>query len=228
MTRRAWLIVTVVALVAAVAVLPLRLALGLVGDTGLSAQAVEGSIWRGRIVGASVGGIALGDLETRARPWPPGLAFDGPALSGVVTRQGVTGVRGSIGPIAQLPFARIGLDSVSVTMADRGSGRLCRTATGRISAVPAILPELGELAGPVTCDNGALRAVLVPAGSDNLATAMGAALGAARVELTIADDRRFTLQLQVGKVTAVTRLALVVAGFQDTAEGMILTREGRL
>jgi hypothetical protein len=224
MSRSAWLVIIVVALVAAIAVLPLRLALDMAGATGLGAQRVEGSIWRGRIVGASVGGVALGDLETRARPWPPGLAFAGPALSGTVTRQGVADLRGSIGPVAQLPFARIGLDDVAVTPARTGSGGICSTASGRISVVPAMLPDLGELSGALTCDNGQLRATLVPGSSDALA----ATLGTARVDFAVGGDRRFTLALRIGNVPALARLALVVAGFEDTAEGMMLTREGRL
>lgn len=228
MTRTGWLVIILVALAAMVAVLPLRVALGLAGDIGLGAQAVEGSIWRGRIAGASIGGVALGDLETRARPWPPGLAFDGPALSGTVTRQGVAGVRGSLGPVAQLPFARIGLDDVSVTLADRDTGGICAEAAGRISVVPAMLPGIGELSGPLTCDNGRLRAVLVPAGGDALAAALGSSLGAARVDFDVGGDRRFTLALHVGNVPALARLALLAAGFQDTAEGMMLNRQGRL
>jgi hypothetical protein len=224
MTRRAWAIILVVAVAALIAVLPLRVALAMAGDIGLGADAVEGSIWRGRITGASIGGVALGNLETRARPWPPGLAFEGPALSGNVTRTGVAGVRGGIGPVAQLPFARIGLDDVTVTLADRGTAGLCRSAAGRISVVPALLPGIGELSGPLTCDNGRLRAVLVPAGEDALA----AALGAARVDFDIGDDRRFTLALRIGNVPALARLPLLAAGFEDTAEGMMLTRQGRL
>jgi hypothetical protein len=224
MTRSAWLLIIVVALVAAIAVLPLRLALDMAGATGLDATRVEGSIWRGRIIGASVGGVALGDLETRARPWPPGLAFAGPALSGTVTRQGVADLRGRIGPVAQWPFARIAVDAVAVTPAQRGSGGLCSAASGRISVVPAMLPDIGELSGPLACDNGQLRATLVPAGGDTLA----AALGTAQVDVAVGGDRRFTLALRIGNVPELARLALRVAGFRDTAEGMILTREGRL
>jgi hypothetical protein len=36
------------------------------------------------------------------------------------------------------------------------------------------------------------------------------------------------LALRIGNVPELARLALRVAGFRDTAEGMILTREGRL
>ena len=44
--------------------LPLRLALSRTGDV-ISAQSVEGTIWNGRLVGASLPGQSIGDLDAR-------------------------------------------------------------------------------------------------------------------------------------------------------------------
>jgi hypothetical protein len=74
------------ALVAAVALLPLRLVLG----PGVAAAEVQGTVWRGRLVDAQWNGLGLGDVEVGVGL--PALLRGAPALrvSG--------GVTGAVGP----------------------------------------------------------------------------------------------------------------------------------
>jgi Type II secretion system (T2SS), protein N len=100
--RGRWFIAVLI--LALIALFPLRVALGMAGPgkIGLSADRVEGSIWRGSIHTLSIGPVVLGDVQTRLRPLfllkgaiqshfsRPG-ALDGDAYIGVNT----AGVRGA-------------------------------------------------------------------------------------------------------------------------------------
>ncbi|HEU0067174.1 MAG TPA: type II secretion system protein N, partial [Sphingomonas sp.] len=59
-------------LIAMLVFLPLRLVLGMagVGEEGLTARAVEGSVWMGRLRDARFGDVPLGDLNAHVSPWP--------------------------------------------------------------------------------------------------------------------------------------------------------------
>src|SRR5690606_912002 len=73
MTPRRLLLVLALALPAMLlATLPLRLALELPGIAhwGLAARSASGSIWNGRLEGASVRDMALGDASVRLSPLP--------------------------------------------------------------------------------------------------------------------------------------------------------------
>lgn len=207
-------ILVVMLLIAGIALLPLRLVADRLAGNGLAAQAVSGTIWRGQIDGASFAGIAIGDVITRARIWPPGLDVNGAQFSATLTTTGVDRLNGRFVPGDALPFAEINLENVSVAGASQG--RACAIASGRVIVVPALLPQFGSLAGPLTCEAGQLKALLVPTAGD------------ARVEIGIAADRRYVVSLIVGEVPALARLALLAAGFRDTPDGLTLTREGRL
>src|SRR3954466_2057613 len=58
-------------IVALIAFLPLRLAMGWfdLGNTGLTAREVSGSVWYGDLREASFGGVALGDLHAGLSPF---------------------------------------------------------------------------------------------------------------------------------------------------------------
>src|SRR4051812_5369448 len=57
--------------VALIALLPLRLAMGWfdLGSTGLTAREVNGSVWYGNLREASFGGVPLGDLHAGLSPF---------------------------------------------------------------------------------------------------------------------------------------------------------------
>jgi|GEM_PF-3290129 len=157
-------------LVALVALFPLRLALGAAGD-GLSARAVEGSVWFGRLEEARVRDLPLGDVHLRASVLPllvGDLRFDvrGDRVRGtVVAGSGVTDVDGRIvdlPAIGGVALRALDLEGVTALFRD---GR-CAEARGRVRAVPAAGPTLE---GALRCDGGALLAPLAsPSGRERI------------------------------------------------------------
>ena len=224
MNRRIMAAVVAIVVVAAIALLPLRLAVDRAGVPGLAARSVEGTIWRGHLVGAEWQGIALGDLDTTARMWPPTIAFTGPAISGVATATGVEALTGNIEQPGSLPFSKVRLDAVAIAFAGGG----CTAASGRIAVVPSVMPMLGSLAGPLSCDGGTLRAALVPGAGATASPILGPLVDNARVDVALAADRRYRVVLSVGGVPALARALLLAAGFADTPQGLAFAVEGRL
>lgn len=210
MRRRGWIIIGLTLLaMAVIALLPLRLA---IGGSGIVADEISGSIWRGRIVGANWHGIALGDLDTNARGWPPAVAFSGPVMRGLLTPTGVEGLSGTIEDFAGLPLAQLAIDNVTVIMDERG----CRFAGGMVAVYVQPLPQLGALSGLLACEDGVLRAALEPEQGD------------ARVDLSLDANRRYRAVLTVGGLPAMVRVLLLAAGFEATNTGVALRREGQL
>ena len=210
MRRTAWILAGLAVLAGAIiALLPLRLALR---GTGIVADEVSGSIWRGHITSASWHGIALGDLDTSARAWPPALDFSGPVMRGRVTPAGLEGLSGNIDDFAGLPLTQIAIDNVTVLADERG----CTYAGGEVAVVATPLPQLGALSGPLACDNGVLRAALRPEHGDAL------------VNLSLDKDRRYRAVLTIGSLPAMVRVVMIAAGFEATEAGVAMTREGRL
>ena len=210
MLRRGWIgIALLVPAAVFIAVLPLRL---VVGEGDIIGDDIGGSIWRGHIGGASWHGIDLGDLETRAGLWPPGLEFDGNVVRGRLTPDGIENLSGSIDDFAGLPLTQISLDGVTVGIDAKG----CRHARGLLAVVATPLPQLGALSGPISCDNGVMRAVLRPDSGD------------ARLDLSLDRNRRYRATLAVGGLPILVRSLLLAAGFETTETGVALTRDGQL
>ncbi len=210
MPRWGWMIGGLAVVVAAVvALFPLRLALR---DRGIAADEISGSIWRGHLTGARWHGIALGDLDTSARAWPPAIDFSGSVLRGRLTPTGVEGLSGNIEDFAGLPLAQISLDNVTVLANDNG----CSFAGGVVAVYAQPVPQLGALSGPLICQNGVLRAVLTPEQGD------------ARVDLSLDKSDRYRVVLIVGSLPAMLRTGLIIAGFEATDKGVAMTREGQL
>ena len=213
--------------------LPLRLVAGWagLGDAGLSARAVHGSVWFGTMDEAAAGGVALGDVRARLSPFNLLLGRarvavhgrgDGPAAEGAVTvsrhSQGVDDVTASLptgAVFAPLPIAQLDLNDASVRFDDgrctRAQGRVRAVVTGDIAGV-----DLGgSMTGEARCDGGVL---LIP---------LRAAAGGAALDLRLPGNGRFHADLIVpgGDAASVARLQL--AGFQATARGYTLSAEGR-
>lgn len=221
---------------ALVTFLPLRLVLGLagIGDQGLAARRVEGSIWSGRLVEASVGSAALGDLDARLSPVPLLLGRARLVLDSVVDAPGrtvhgaVTSARHGFGIdtmtadvgvgrlFAPLPVTRLSLDGVTIRFADER----CDMAEGRVRATLASavggLPLPGSLSGTVSCAAGALLVPLVSAG------------GGEAVRLTVTSDGRYHADFTVQPSDPATAQRLALAGFVEAAGGWRLSVEGRL
>ncbi|KAB7644391.1 type II secretion system protein N [Polymorphobacter fuscus] len=210
MRRRGWIVIVLaLAIVAAVTLFPLRLVLG---SSGIVADDVSGSVWRGRIANARWHGIDLGDLDTRARLWPPAMDFAGPVLRGRLTPTGVADLSGTIEDIEGLPLAQIAVDNVTVLL-DRAG---CTSARGEVAVYAQPLPQLGAFSGPLRCETGVLRAALTPEQGD------------AHLDLSLTADRRYRAVLTVDSLPAMARMLLIAAGFEATSTGVALSREGQI
>ena len=226
-------------LVALVVLLPLRLVLGWagIGDEGLSARRVEGSVWSGRLVEARIGDASLGDLAAHVSPLALVAGKARLALDSIVDVPqrtvhgsvetgrhaiGIAGMTANVGVgrlFAPLPVATLDLDDVTVRFADEA----CQTAQGRVRATLAgatgafggvALPA--SLAGGVRCDGPALLVPLTSAGGGEAAVLRVTADG-----LYHAD---FTLQPR----DPATAARLQAAGFVEAAGGWRLSVQGRL
>jgi general secretion pathway protein N len=166
------------------ALLPLRIALGLLGysDKGLAAREATGSVWLGALTEARFGTVALGDVGTRLRFLPLLIgrarldlqqADDGLRGGVTVSRHGfgIDDATGRIeaGALADLPPPTLDLADLSVRF---GDGQ-CLHAEGLVKARFA-----GELvgvsltagfSGEARCDGQALLLPLVSqSGGDRL------------------------------------------------------------
>lgn len=226
--RRLYLLVGFLLLLALT--VPLRVALGGFDfdDRGLSARAVTGTIWSGRLTEARLRGLALGDLEAGLHLLPlligeahVGLA--GPGWQGTAIQSsdgaGVAGLAGRLGPEAlpsALPVASLEFVDVSARFRDS----VCAAASGELRVEPRVavpgLATLGQMQGQLRCDGDALLAPLV-SGS-----------GRERVEWRLFGDGRYRVSLILPGGDAMATAALTAAGFVATAEGLTLTTEGSL
>lgn len=215
---------------ALLALLPLRLAAGWVGigDAGLSAREMRGSVWGGTLSEARLANIPLGDLRGeldplllllgRARVNLERSGDDGDALKGAVSigrhETGIDDVTarlplGSV--LAPLPVVAIDLNDVSARFRDG----LCVSAEGGARAtIEGEMAELGGgLSGNARCDGGAL---LLPLVSQS---------GMAQVAVRLSSGGRYRAELLVrGDVGA--REQLLAAGFAPRAGGYGMTVEG--
>lgn len=213
--------------------LPLRLVAGIagLGDTGLSARAVHGSVWSGTLEEATAGGVALGDLDAHLSPIDLLIGRarvalhrrgEGAAASGAVSvsrhSRGIDDVTAALpagAVFAPLPISELDLSGVSARFDD---GR-CAGARGQVRAVVtgtiAGADLGGSMSGEARCDAGALVLPLRAAG------------GGAAIDLRLTGDGRFhaDLTLPGGDAGAIARLQL--AGFQATPRGYTLSAEGR-
>lgn len=222
-------------MLALIVFLPMRLVLGLVGlgESGLSARAVTGSIWYGRLVEARIGDLALGDIRASLSPFQlllgnarlglSGLAQgDRPGLSGAITTsrysRGIDDMTGSISTgrvFAPLPVNRIDLEAVSARF-DNGT---CAAAQGRIKAqlsgsIAAIaLPQ--AMSGTLKCEGGALVVPLV------------SQAGTESVTLRIQGNGRYRATLDIQTSDPATAQKLGQVGFQQNGAGYRLSTEGQ-
>ena len=227
-------------LLALLACLPLRLVLGWVGvgDQGLSARRVDGSIWAGRLVEARIGDAGLGDLAARVAPSrllvgearlvldsvadAPGGTVHGATITSrhVIGLSGMTanvGVGRLFGP---LPVTALDLDRVTILFRDDA----CDRAEGRVRATLAVggggitggLPLPASLAGSVRCDGAALLVPLTSAG------------GGESVALRVTADGLYHADLTLQPPDPATAARLRAAGFVEAAGGYRLSVQGRL
>lgn len=218
--------------VALVVLLPLRLVLGLVGlgDAGLTARAVDGVLWSGRLHEARFGELVLGDLDARLALFPLLVGRARVELDGTGARPvhgAVTVGRHAIGIddmtaslltgqlFAPLPVVALDLDQVSVRFRD---GQ-CETAEGRVRATLAGeaggVPLPPTLSGPARCEAGALLLPLVSQAGSETAT------------LRVTGDGRYHADFALRPGDPALAARLERAGFIGGAGGYRLGVEGR-
>lgn len=223
------------AVLALLVFLPMRLVLGLVGlgEYGLSARAVTGPVWYGKLIEARIGDLALGDINASMSPFQlllgrARLGLSGPAqgdrpgLSGAITTsrysRGIDDMTGSIPTgrvFAPLPVNRIELEGVSARF-DSGA---CAAAQGRVKAqlsglIAAIaLPQ--AMSGTLKCEGGALVVPLV------------SQAGTESVTLYVQGNGRYRATLDIQSSDPVTGQKLSLVGFQQNGAGYRLSTEGQ-
>ena len=222
-------------LIASIALLPMRLALGwLQIDTlGLSARRAQGSVWLGSLAEARIGDAPLGDLAARLSPIQ---LLVGRARVDVASRQNGPGaIAGGIGitrnsagvddfsgsiPVAAvfapMPVETIDLSDVSVRFKD---GQ-CAQAEGQVKAMlsgdVAGISLTQGLTGNARCEGGAL---LLPLTGQS---------GMERLALKLFEDGRYTVDLAIRPSDPALGVRLEASGFRQTPQGYVFGMQGRL
>ncbi|WP_375404296.1 type II secretion system protein N [uncultured Sphingomonas sp.] len=222
-------------LIALLVFLPMRLALGWagLGEQGLVARRVSGSVWGATLTEARFGDLVLGDLSARLSPLPlfigrARIALAGPdRTSAAPLRAALTVSRSAIGlddatgslptgrVFAPLPVTTLDLDDLTVRFRD---GR-CEAAEGRVRASlagdAAGLPLPATVSGAARCDGGAL---LLPLASQ---------AGTEAISLRIEGNGRYRADLTVQSTDPMLAVRLQAAGFTATTAGYLLSIQGR-
>ena len=217
-TRR---IIAVAFAVALLLFMPLRLVLGLAGDA-VSARSVQGTVWNGQLIDASIGGQSLGDLDAALSPFSllagkARVKIDGALLHGAVIAS-FAGHGADIETL-NLPRARafgpIRLEAMDVSDAHvRFSGGRCDTADGRVGIQFESVLGSQKLSGTLRCSGTALALDLLSQSAMQ------------RLSLRFPDPNRYqaTLTIRAVDTDQATRLASV--GFRETPVGHIIKFSG--
>lgn|SRR5690606_25754734 len=235
MTPRRLLLVLALALPAMLlATLPLRLALELPGIAhwGLAARSASGSIWNGRLEGASVRDMALGDASVRLSPLPLLLGTTAARLSapGVDARllhgrrRGVDRLEGRLTLPPSSLAAGIPLQLQASSLQVLFSDDACHAASGRVTLVAgkADGPPLAVLEGAASCEG---RTAVLP-----LAAVSGEGpLARLQASVRIHPDGQWDIEAQAPVVDdPALGIALEAAGFQPGPGGWSRAERGRL
>jgi general secretion pathway protein N len=219
---------------ALIAFLPMRLVLGWIGlgDQGLAARSVDGSVWWGTLTDARFGDLAVGDLDASLSPVQlllgrAKVSLDSRGetrtLHGAlrVSRHSfgldeMTGALSAGTVFAPVPVTGVDLDAVTVRFQDG----TCQRAEGRVKAILSGdvggLPLSQGMSGTAKCESGAL---LLP-----LASQSGNESAAIRFWPT----GRFRAELTVRPTDPADGAKLTTSGFQQSAQGYTLAVEGTL
>ena len=233
--RRRWIIWTAgILALAMIALLPLRVALGMsdLERIGFTARQVAGTIWYGRIGELQLRSQSLGTFEVQLNPAAlmfgnvsmqfnrmdsPDGVLNGEMVAGF--RRGVKGANGRIAVAAMfapLPIEALELKDVSLLFRN---GR-CVEARGSVtpviaSPVPGV--DLGTgLAGNLECDGE--RARVVVAGQS----------GVERLEFYVDSNGGYRAWMSLRGASPEIAAALTAMGFRPSPEGLTLSTRGRL
>lgn len=234
LSRRTWLTLAGVALLALVLFLPLRLALAWSRVPGLTASTAGGSVWNGWIGDLQLGSLPLGTVEAGLRPLPlligrrefaierrgpagePELSALAAGGSGWFALRRVNGQVALGEGFAALPAASLGFHQFRMESA----GGRCRSAAGQVSLILSPLSELmpGPLAlsGQARCAAGALY---VP---------MTGPSGMERMFLRIEPDGRWRADLVLAGLPVEISAPLLDMGFSARPGGIGISANGRM
>lgn len=216
--RKAFIVVAVLAIIL---LLPLRIALGLTGNM-IAARSVEGTVWSGRLIGASLSGQPLGDLDAAMSPFSlffgkVRLRIDGALLHGAV----IASFGGHGGDVERLnlPLARsfgpIQLVSMDVSDAHvRFRGKACAEAGGRAGLQLRSLTGEQRLSGTLRCSGGMLAIDLLSQSAME------------RLSLRFPDTARYEATLIVRTRDSAQVAGLAATGFRETPVGHVLKFSG--
>ncbi|MCR5881088.1 type II secretion system protein N [Phenylobacterium sp. J367] len=222
--RRLWAVFALALPAALLLLVPLRMALGWIDAdrAGLSAQGVEGTIWRGTLHDARLRGLPLGEARAGLAPFRGGVALAAVQGRGVVRPDGVSDVHATLplGAVASgLPLqGDLGLRSFTVTF----RAGACRRAGGEVRLsnlkLGAVAPPGLELRGQAACRNG------------RLAIPLTGQSGAVALEAVVTVDGRGVYQLDttLRATDPLIAAAAQTAGFAQGLDGFSRTDRGRL
>ncbi|WP_374467857.1 type II secretion system protein N [Phenylobacterium sp.] len=218
-------------ILAAAAMLPLRIALGWMDadQAGLSARAVEGAVWGGSLIDARFRGLRLGDARAGLDVVGGGLRL---AADGELRGRGVVG--GSAGGLSLRGVdAELSLERVAGGLPIGGRAHFrsfeaefrrdgCRRAGGEVRLREVTLsgaPLAGlQLGGRASCQGGVL---VVPLAGQS---------GGAAVDAVLRIDAagRYQLDTRLRATDPVVQAAAAAAGFARGLDGFARTDRGRL
>lgn len=208
-------------LLAIVLLLPLRVALALTGDM-IAARSVEGTVWDGRLLGASLGGQPVGDLDAGMSPLPLLLGKARVKVDGALVHGAVIGSFGGQGGdivVLNLPLSRtfgpVTLSALDVADAHvRFRGGDCAEADGRVGL--QLRSFLGEqhLSGTLRCSGPVLAVDLLSQSAME------------RLSLRFPDAGRYEATLIVRASDTGQAAGLAAAGFRETPVGHVLKFSG--
>ncbi len=220
---------------AMIALLPMRLALDWfgVGERGVAAREVQGSVWYGALKETQLGTAGLGDLQAGLHALPLALGRARLSLSrqegaqagefrgaATVTRNtfgfdDVTGRLQLAGAFGRLPLTQVDLGDVTA----RFENGLCVEAAGTVRAMVA--GDLGGIAlpqgltGAARCDAGALLLAM---------TSQSSMEG---VEIRLFGDGRYQANVLIRSTDVALRDRMTAAGLSLTPHGYGMSVSGR-
>ncbi|MCC6941382.1 MAG: type II secretion system protein N [Novosphingobium sp.] len=230
LSRRGCLALAGLTGVGLIALLPLRVAVGLAAPDNVTARSIEGSMWDGRIGDLRVGPLPLGTLDAGMNPLALlmgraefDLRRDGAAPFAAVALASGNDVRlsGVNGGVA-LPDGLGGLPVTALTFADfsvRMTDGKCADAQGTVGmslASPGpLLPDAVSLSGKARCEGGSL---VVP---------MQGAGGMERLTLKIAGSGRWQADLVLTGLPPEASGPLMQGGFTARPGGIGIGTSGQ-
>lgn len=222
-------------LFAMLALFPMRLAFNMLAlqENGLTARAIQGSVWWGSIEQLMLGPVALGNVDARLSPLQllvgrarmdffrqRGAPDD---LKGAVSvnmssfgLDDVTAHLGVGGLFAPLPVSGFDFDDLSVRFVRGACVRAEGRMKARMAAAPAGLNLSQGLSGEAVCDGNAL---LLPLTSQS---------GMETMRLRVEGDRSYSAELLVKTSDPALAADLEKSGFARRSGAMALTVRGRL